>query len=63
MGAKCTVAGSPEAFAAGILELAADAPLREQLGKNGRQLYKQTYNYTQYKARLAAVYQSITVSP
>jgi len=57
------VAPRPEAFAAGILELAADAPLREQLGKNGRQLYKQTYNYTQYKARLAAVYQSITDSP
>ena len=57
------VAPHSEAFAAGILELAADPNLRKTLGNNGQHLYKQTFTYAQYKARLATVYQNILKAP
>ena len=50
------VAPDPAAFAAGIVALAGDAPLRERLGDAGHRLYLSTYNYAQYKQRLAAAY-------
>ena len=43
-------------FAAGIVALAGDAALRERLGAAGRELHRTTYNYREYRRRLAAVY-------
>ena len=53
------VAPTPEAFAAGIAALAADAPLRQRLGAAGHRLYLSTYNYAQFKQRLAAAYRQL----
>jgi glycosyltransferase involved in cell wall biosynthesis len=50
---------NPDAFADGILALAADAPLRERLGAAGRQLHLSTYNYARYKQLLAAAYDQL----
>lgn len=53
------VAPEPDAFAAGIVALAGDAPLRERLGAAGRELHRTTYNYREYRRRLAAVYRQL----
>ena len=47
-----------DALAAGrpVVALAGDAPLRERLGSAGRELHRTTYNYREYRRRLAAVY-------
>ena len=50
------VAPDSAAFAAGIVALAGDAALRERLGAAGRELHRTTYNYAEYRRRLAAVY-------
>ena len=52
-------APDPAAFAAGIAALAADAPLRQRLGDAGHQLYLSTYNYRQYRQRLADAYRQL----
>ncbi|MGD9781324.1 MAG: glycosyltransferase family 4 protein [Kiritimatiellia bacterium] len=57
------VAPTPEAFAAGIVALATDAPLRERLGDAGHRLYLSTYNYAQYKQRLADAYRQLLGKP
>ncbi len=49
----------PESFASGIASLAADAPRCERLGSTGHQLYLSTYNYAQYKQRLADAYRQL----
>ncbi len=49
----------PDSFARGIAALAADAPRRQRLGATGHQLYLSTYNYAQYKRRLAAAYRQL----
>lgn len=53
------VAPDPAAFADGIAALAADAPLRRRLGDAGHQLYLTTYNYRQYRQRLADAYRQL----
>ena len=53
------VAPEPDAFAAGIAALAADAALRERLGAAGRRLHLATYNYREYRRRLAEVYRQL----
>jgi len=53
------VAPEPDAFAAGIAALAADAALRERLGAAGRRLHLATYNYREYRRRLADVYRQL----
>ncbi len=57
------VAPDPSAFADGIAVLAADAPLRQRLGAAGHQLYLSTYNYAQYKQRLAGAYRQLLGTP
>ena len=53
------VAPAPDAFADGIAALAADAPLRQRLGDAGHQLHLSTYNYRQYRQRLADAYRQL----
>ena len=53
------VAPDPDAFAAGIAALAADAPLRERLGAAGHRLYLSTYNYRRYRQRLCDAYRQL----
>ena len=50
---------TPDGFAAGIAALAADAPLRARLGAAGHQLHLSTYNYPQYRRRLADAYRQL----
>ncbi len=52
-------APAPEAFAEGVAALAADGPRRERLGAAGRQLHLSTYNYRQFRKRLADVYRPL----
>lgn len=59
----CLVAPAPEAFAAGLAALAADAPLRERLGAAGHRLYLSTYNYHQFKQRLGEAYRLLLNAP
>lgn len=59
----CLVAPAPEAFAAGLAALAADAPLRERLGAAGHRLYLSTYNYHQFKQRLGEAYRQLLNAP
>ena len=59
----CLVAPAPEAFAAGLAALAADAPLRERLGAAGHRLYLSTYNYQQFKQRLGEAYHQLLNAP
>jgi glycosyltransferase involved in cell wall biosynthesis len=53
----------PAAFAAALAALAADAPLRERLGAAGHLLYRSTYNYAQFKQRLADAYAQLLPAP
>jgi len=55
----CLVPPTPQAFADGIATLADDAPLRERLSATGHQLYTSTYNYAQFKQRLADAYRQL----
>ena len=57
------VAPDAVAFADGIAALAADTPLRQRLGDAGHKLYLTTYNYAQYKQRLANAYRQILGTP
>lgn len=57
------VAPTPDAFAAGIAALAADAPLRQRLGDAGHRLYLSTYNYARYKQRLGDAYRQLLAAP
>ena len=57
------VAPDPAAFGDGIAALAADRPQRERLGAAGHQLYLSTYNYAQYKQRLADTYRQLLAAP
>jgi glycosyltransferase involved in cell wall biosynthesis len=45
-----------DSFAEQILKLASDRELRQELGRNGRQLYEQKYNVTAFQKRLEAGY-------
>lgn len=47
---------SPEPFADSILRLLEDDELRTRLGKGALRLFKEKYNYDQFKKRLAACY-------
>lgn len=49
-------APTPEAFADEMVRLALDSGRREQLAAAGHELYRTTYNYAQYRARLAECY-------
>ena len=49
----------PVSFAAAIDALAQDPALRRRLGDAGRALYLSTYNYPQYKRRLALAYDQL----
>ena len=52
----CLAAPERDAFADGLCRLIADADLREQLGRAGRRLIDETYNFTQFKRRLEDCY-------
>jgi glycosyltransferase involved in cell wall biosynthesis len=49
-------APEPAAFAAAIQSLCEDGARREALGKTGRRLIDDTYNYDEFRARLATCY-------
>lgn len=54
------VAPEPPAMARGICELLADAPRRAELGRCGRRLVDEKYNFTEFKRRLGACYEGLT---
>jgi glycosyltransferase involved in cell wall biosynthesis len=48
----------PAAFSEGIVALVKDAALRDRLGKAGRKLIDETYNYGEFKRRLGVCYEA-----
>ena len=52
-------APEPEAFADGICRLAADADLRERLGRAARRLVDETYNFNNFRRLLGEVYDGL----
>lgn len=50
------VAFSPEGFADGIVELAADAEARQRIAARGRQLYREKFNFTVFTRLLGDAY-------
>ena len=49
----------PEALAEAVKDLIDNNEKRNTLGKNGRKLYEQKYNFHEYSKRLAACYNEI----
>ena len=49
-----------EAYAEAILRLADDPSLREQLGRNGRKLIDELYNFQEFKKRLKTCYEQLS---
>jgi glycosyltransferase involved in cell wall biosynthesis len=55
-------ASEPAAFADGMARLADDAALRERLGRAGRRLIDEKYNFGEFKRRLAACYRGLGIT-
>lgn len=53
------VAPNPESLTQGLCKLIDDRDLREAIAAGGSELVRQTYNYEQFKSRLAAVYEDV----
>jgi glycosyltransferase involved in cell wall biosynthesis len=49
----------PAAFAEGICTLVENHELRLKLGADGKKLIAEKYNYTEFKKKLAACYESL----
>lgn len=58
---QCAVLTRPEAkaFAAGVVDLVNDAPLRAVMGRAGRRLVDDLYNFGEFKRRLQACYTAL----
>jgi len=50
---------TPAAFAAGILQLLADAEVRARFGAEGRRLIEEEYNFNEFKKRLGECYAAV----
>lgn len=61
---SCAVltAAEPAAYADGIAQLAGDAPRRERLGRAGRRLIDDKYNFAEFKRRLASCYRDLGIA-
>ena len=53
------VPATPEAFADGMVRLAADPELRVRLASSGRKLIDETYNFPEFCRRLDACYEGL----
>jgi len=54
---------APGEFAQAVAALAADPDQRRRLGESGHRLYQSTYNYAQFKQRLADAYSRLLSAP
>jgi glycosyltransferase involved in cell wall biosynthesis len=50
---------NPKSFASGMVELTVNAPRRKELGRQGRKLVEQTYNFDQFKLLLKNCYDTL----
>jgi glycosyltransferase involved in cell wall biosynthesis len=55
----CLVAATPQAYGTALARLAADAPLRERLGREAARLAAEHYSYAAFERRLASAYQAL----
>jgi glycosyltransferase involved in cell wall biosynthesis len=61
-GEEILIADTPEFFADSVVEVLTDSNLREKLGKNGRKLVQEKYNWEKISQKLEGIYQR-TIKP